>query len=90
MGEEWDRHECVLSNEWGLGLLSVRNDSKADSFVWRSMVALLGLWGHAGMERCETLGIKHIKACSNSKMYVNWRNWDSLCKPKQSVCCEGR
>ena len=67
-GEEWDRHECVLPNEWRLGLLSVRQDSKADLFGWQSMVSLLGLWGQAGMERCEKLEIKHIKTCSNSKM----------------------
>ena len=67
-GEEWNRLEYVLPNEWGLGLISIRQDSKADLFRWQSMVTLLGLWEHAGMERCETLGIKHIKTCSNSEM----------------------
>ena len=63
-----NRHECVLPNEYGLGLLSLHQDSKADPFEWHSMVVLLGLCGHAGMERFETLGIKHITTCSNSKM----------------------
>ena len=40
-GEEWSKHECALTNEWGLGLLPVRQDSRADPFGWRSMVALL-------------------------------------------------
>ena len=52
----------------GLGLFSVRQDSKADPFRWQSMVALLGLWVLAGMERCETLGIKHMQTCSISRM----------------------
>ena len=31
-----------------------------DPFGWWSMATLLGLWGHAEMERHETLGMKHI------------------------------
>ena len=58
----------MLATEWGLGLLSVHQDSGAGPFGWWPMIALLGLWGHAGMERCETLGIKHIQTCSNSKI----------------------
>ena len=45
--------DCMLVNKWGLGLLSVHQDDGADPFVWWSMVNLLGLWGHAGMERHE-------------------------------------
>ena len=52
--------ECVLANRCGLGLLSVRQDGGADLFGWWSMVTLLCLWGHAGMERREILGIKHL------------------------------
>ena len=52
--------ECVLANKWGLGLFSVPQDGEADPLGWWSMVTLLGLWGHAEMERRETLGIKHI------------------------------
>ena len=58
--------ECLLANKWGLGLLSVRRDGEADPLGWWYMVTLLGLWGHAGIERRETLGIKHIYTCSNS------------------------
>ena len=43
-GDEWSKHECVLANEWGLGLLSVHQDSGADPFGWWSMVALLSPW----------------------------------------------
>ena len=49
----------MLANEWGLRLLSVHQDSRVDPFGWQSMVDLLGLCEHTGMERCETLGIKH-------------------------------
>ena len=45
----------MLANEWGLGLLSVCQDSKADTFGWQSMVVLLSLWEHTRKERCETL-----------------------------------
>ena len=62
-----DINVCCQTNG-GLGLFFVRQDSKADPFRWQSMVALLGLWGHAGMERCETLGIKHMQTCSISRM----------------------
>ena len=31
---EWDRHECVLANKWGLGFLSVNQDGGADPFWW--------------------------------------------------------
>ena len=41
--------KCVLANERGLGLLLVRQDSRADPFGWWSMVALLSLWGHTGI-----------------------------------------
>ena len=41
-------HLCVLANKWGLGLLSVHQDSRADPFGSWSMVALLGLREHAG------------------------------------------
>ena len=51
-----------------LCLVSVRQGSKADPFGWQTMVSLLGLWGYAGIERCETLGIKHIKTCTISRM----------------------
>ena len=45
--------ECVLANkkELMMGLIL---------YGLCSMVTLLGLWGHAGVERRETLGIKHI------------------------------
>ena len=56
----------VLANKWGLGLLSVSQDGKADPLGWWSMVTLLGVWGHAEMERHEALGIKHIQTCSKS------------------------
>ena len=52
--------ECVLANKWWLGLLSVRQDDGVDTLGWWSMVTLLGVWGHAGMEKRETLGKKHI------------------------------
>ena len=58
--------ECVLANKWGLGLLSVRQDGEADPLGCWSVVTLLGLWGNAGIERRETLRIKHIQTCSNS------------------------
>ena len=48
---------CVLANKWGLGFLSVGQDGGADPFGWCSMVTL---WGHATVERRETLGIKRI------------------------------
>ena len=67
-GEEWDRYECVLTNEWGLGLLSVLQDGGADPFGWQSMVALQDPWGHAGRERCETLRMKQIQTFTNSKI----------------------
>ena len=44
----------VLANERGLGLVSVHQDSRADRFWWQSMVALLSLWEHTGMERYKT------------------------------------
>ena len=44
----------------GARLLSVSQDSGADPLGWQSRVALLSLWGHAGMKRCETLGIKSV------------------------------
>ena len=47
---------------------SVRQDSKTDPFGWQPMVALLGLWMLAGMERCETLRIKDKQTCSISRM----------------------
>ena len=31
-GEERNKHECALVNEWGLGFLYVRPDSRADPF----------------------------------------------------------
>ena len=68
VGEEWNKHECALANVWGIGLLSVRQYCRADPFGWRSVVALLSLWEHTGMERCETLGMKHIQTCSDSKI----------------------
>ena len=44
----------------GLGLLFVRQDGGADP-IWAVFHGtLLGLWGHAGVERRETLRIKHI------------------------------
>ena len=55
----------MLTIEWGLGLLSVRQDSGADLFGWWSMVALFGLCGDAGTERCEKLGMKQIQTCLN-------------------------
>ena len=33
-GEEWSKHECALTNEWGLELLSVHQDSMTDPFGW--------------------------------------------------------
>ena len=32
-GEEWNKHECVPTNEWGLRLLFAGQDSRADPFV---------------------------------------------------------
>ena len=42
----------------GARLLSVSQDSGADPLGWQSRVALLGLWGHAGMKRCGNIGNK--------------------------------
>ena len=47
--------ECVLANKQGLGLFSVRQDGGTDPFGQWSMVSLLGLWDHVGMDRHETL-----------------------------------
>ena len=50
----WNKEEYVLANEWGLGLLSVRQDSRADLFAWWIIVVLLSQWENTGMERYET------------------------------------
>ena len=49
----WNKEEYVLANEWGLGLLSVRQDSRADLFAWWIIVVLLSQWQNAGMDRYE-------------------------------------
>ena len=50
--------ECVLANKKGCSLYVKMVGLILYGLC--SMVTLLGLWGHAGVERRETLGIKHI------------------------------
>ena len=50
---ETNMNVCCQTNG-DLGWPSVRQDSRADPFGWRSMVALLSLWEYIGMERYET------------------------------------
>ena len=45
-GEEWSKYEYALADNWGLGLLSVRQESRADPFRWLSMVALMSPLEH--------------------------------------------
>ena len=43
----------MLTNEWELRLLFVFQDSRDDPFGWWSLVMLLSLWEHTGMENVE-------------------------------------
>ena len=55
-------------------LLFAHQDSRVDPFGWQSMVALLSLWEHAGMERLqmnvasEWNIFRHIKTTNQSKI----------------------
>ena len=52
--------ECVLANKKAYGCSLYTKMVGLIPYSLCSMVTLLGLWGHAAVERRETLGIKHI------------------------------